>query len=162
MFSPALKTRLATALTGAALASALAVSGASANYGQQTPDAKYVPPPPSSIAVSAADEYQDLRSPDAVDAARAAGNPPEATIPQAGPYPVSKDYQDLRAPDTVDAAAGYQPTLAEPPLADEPSEPSGFDVVSAAVGAIAAGALSLVLIALLGMRRPPRDRPASA
>jgi hypothetical protein len=46
-------------------------------------------------------------------------------------------------------------------VAAAPSKPSGFDFVSAAIGAIAAGALSLVLIATLGMRRPPRDRPAS-
>jgi hypothetical protein len=118
MFSPALKTRLATALAGAALASALVVSGASAHYGQQIDNPDYVPPPPSSIAVSAAEGYQDLRSPDAVAAAHAA--------------------------------------------ADEPSSPGGFDWVSAAIGAVAAGALSLVLMATLGMRRPPRRRTASA
>ncbi len=145
MFSPALKTRLATALAGAALASALAVSGASAHYGQQTDNP--VPPPPSSIAVSAAEEYQDLRAPDTRD--QADGYAPGTA-------------QDLRMPDTVDAANGYQPELAQQPVADEPAEPSGFDFVSAAIGAIAAGALSLVLIATLGMRRPPRDRPASA
>jgi hypothetical protein len=147
MFSPAFKTRLATALAGAALASALVVSGASAHYGQQTDNPEYVPPPPSSIAVSAAEEYQDLRSPDTRDLAD-------------GYAPGSS--QDLRAPDTRDAAEGYQPELPQQPVADEPSEPSGFDWVSAAIGAIAAGALSLVLIATLGMRRPPRDRPASA
>ena len=32
-----------------------------------------VAPPPSSMAASAADEYQDLRSPDAVDAAEHRG-----------------------------------------------------------------------------------------
>jgi hypothetical protein len=145
MFSPALKTRLATALAGAALASALAVSGASAHYGQQTDNP--VPPPPSSIAASAAEEYQDLRNPDTRD--QADGYAPGTA-------------QDLRMPDTVDAANGYRPELAQQPVADEPAEPSGFDFVSAAIGAIAAGALSLVLIATLGMRRPPRDRPASA
>jgi hypothetical protein len=147
MLSPAFKTRLATALAGAALASALAVSGASAHYGYQPSDAEYVPPPPSSIAASAAEEYQDLRNPDTRD--KADGYAPGTA-------------QDLRMPDTVDAANGYQPELAQQPVADEPAEPSGFDFVSAAIGAIAAGALSLVLIATLGMRRPPRDRPASA
>jgi hypothetical protein len=147
MFSPALKTRLATALAGAALASALAVSGASAHYGQQPDSPAYVPPPPSSIAVSAAEEYQYLRSPDTRDQVDryAPGNP-----------------QDLRAPDTRDAAEGYQPELPQQPVADEPSEPSGFDFVSAAIGAIAAGAAALVLVATLGLRRPPRGRPASA
>ena len=65
-------------------------------------------------------------------------------------------------PDTVDAANGYYPTVAQQPVADEPSEPSGFDFVSAAIGAIAAGAVALLLMALLGLRRPPRGRPASA
>ncbi len=149
MFSPASKRSLTTALAGAALASALVVSGASADpHAIDAYNRAAAPPPPSSIAVSAAEEYQDLRSPDAVDAARAAGDPPEA-------------MQDLRAPDTRDAAEGYAPTL-EQPVAAEPSEPSGFDLTSAVIGAIAAGGLSLLLIATLGMRRPPRQRPASA
>ena len=57
---------------------------------------------------------------------------------------------------------GYAPTLEQQPVADEPSEPSGFDFVSAAIGAIAAGAVALLLMATLGLRRPPRRRPASA
>jgi hypothetical protein len=151
MFSPAFKTRLATALAGAALASALVVSGASASHGYQPaqPSAD-VPPPPSSIAVSAEEEYQDLRSPDTRDLAEgyAPGN-----------------AQDLRSPDTRDLAQGYQPELPAQPVADEPSEPSepsGFDFVSAAIGAIAAGGIALLLMVALGLRRPPRERPASA
>jgi hypothetical protein len=153
MFSVSYKRRLATAMAGAALASAMVVSGASAdqhaidahNRAVNPPEAA---PPPSSMAASAAEEYQDLRSPDAVDAARAAGDAPDATT------------QDLRAPDTRDAAEGYSPTLESQPVADEPSEPTGFDLMSAAIGAIAAGALSLVLMASLGMRRS--RRPVSA
>jgi hypothetical protein len=147
MFSPAFKTRLATALAGAALASAMAVSGAAASHGYQPAEPESVPPPPSSIAASAVEEYQDLRNPDTRDLADgyAPGN-----------------AQDLRSPDTRDAAEGYQPELPTQPVADEPSEPSGFDFVSAAIGAIAAGALALVLVATLGLRRPPRGRPASA
>ena len=144
MFSPAFKTRLATALAGAALASAMAVSGASASNGYQP---ESVPPPPSSIAVSAADEYQDLRSPDTRDLA-------EGYAPGTA--------QDLRSPDTRDLAEGYQPELPTQPVADEPSEPSGFDFVSAAIGAIAAGGVALLLMVALGLRRPPRGRPASA
>jgi hypothetical protein len=49
-----------------------------------------VAPPPSSIAASAADEYQDLRSPDTRDAAAASA---------------ANESQDLRSPDAVDAAA---------------------------------------------------------
>jgi hypothetical protein len=120
MYSAAYKKRLATAMAGAALASALAVSGASAHYGSQPVSSPEVAPPPSSIAASAAEEYQDLRSPDAV----------EAPEPQ--------------------------------PVADEPSEPAGFDLASAAIGAVVAGGLSLVLMATLGMRRAPRRRAAGA
>jgi hypothetical protein len=120
MYSAAYKKRLATAMAGAALASALAVSGASAHYGSQPVSSPEVAPPPSSIAASAAEEYQDLRSPDAV----------EAPAPQ--------------------------------PVADEPSEPAGFDLASAAIGAVVAGGLSLVLMATLGMRRAPRRRAAGA
>jgi hypothetical protein len=122
MFSAAYKKRLATAMAGAALASALAVSGASAHYGTQPVSSPRVARPPSSLAASAAEEYQALRSPNAVDALT-----PE---PQ--------------------------------PVADTPSEPAGFDLVSGAVGAVVAGGLSLVFMATLGMRRVPRRRPASA
>ena len=155
MFSAGYKKRLATGLAGAALASALAVSGASANYGSSpnAGDPPEVAPPPSSIAVSAAEEYQDLRSPDAVDAARAAGDPQEVT---------TQAYQDLRSPDTRDQAEGYSPALETQAVAGEPSEPGGFDVVSAAIGAVAAAGLSLVLMATLGMRRPAARRAASA
>jgi hypothetical protein len=65
MLSAAYKKRLATAIAGAALASALAVSGASAHYGASAAgDPPRVAPPPSSIAASAAEQYQGLRSPD--------------------------------------------------------------------------------------------------
>jgi hypothetical protein len=159
MFSVDYRRRLATALTGAALASAVAVSGAPAHYGAQG-DAPYVAPPPSSIAASA--DNQALRSADAVDAARAAGDAPdEATTPQTGSYPVAKGYQDLRRADTRDQAEGHDPK----PVADSPSavsEPYGFDLASAAMGAVAAAALSLVLVASLGPRRHGGRRPASA
>jgi hypothetical protein len=143
MFSAAYKKRLATALAGAALASALVVSGASADPHAIDAANRAANPP-------AGDEYQDLRSPDAVDAARAAGDEPDPTT------------QDLRAPDTRDAAEGYSPTFESQPVADEPSSPGGFDWVSAAIGAVAAAGLSLVLMATLGLRRPAARRAASA
>ena len=126
MFSAANRKSLATALAGAALASALVVSGASADQG-----------------------YQDLRSPDAVDAARAAGDPPRVDR-----------YQDLRSPDTRDQAENYQPTPEPQPAADEPSSPSGFDWVSAAIGAAAGTALLVILLAGVagtGKFRHPRS-----
>jgi hypothetical protein len=126
MLSAAFKKRLTNALAGAALASALAVSGASAAPAEQmiprtTGDTPEVAPPPSSIAESAAEEYEKLR-------AQAADNP--APEPQ--------------------------------PVADEPSGQGGFDFMSAAIGAVVAGAMSLVLMASLGMRRPTSRGAASA
>jgi hypothetical protein len=115
--------RLTTALAVAALASALAVSGAHAHYGSQSPGSQEVAPPPSSIAASAGQEYQDLRS--------------------AG----TGDVADSR------------PTAAQQPVVDEPS---GFDPVSALIGAVAAAALSLMLMATLSIRRPTGGRAASA
>ena len=117
------KTLMVSALAGAALA--CSVSTASARPADE------VPPPPSSIAVSAADEYQDLRSPDAADAARG------ATV-----------VQDLRAPDTRDAAAGYDPPVIQT-VADDGS-PSGFDVVSGALGAAAGIGLAILAVVLSG------------
>jgi hypothetical protein len=164
MFSVSYKRRLATAMAGAALASALVVSGASADpHAIDAAERAANPPAPSSIADPAGDEYQDLRSPDAVDAARAAGDAPDAaTTPQSVPYPVAEGYQDLRTPDTRDRAEGYAPTLDSHPVADEPSPPGGFDWVSAAIGAVAAAGLSLVLMATLGLRRPTARRATSA
>jgi hypothetical protein len=52
--------------------------------------------PPSSIAASAADEYQDLRSPDARDAAVAAQQSTQTGFTS----------RDLRSPDARDAARG--------------------------------------------------------
>jgi hypothetical protein len=69
---------------------------------QQVPD---VPPPPSSMAMSAADEYEVLRTP-----------------------------------------AGTTEVVDEPATA-------GFDLVSAAIGALAAAGLSLVAVAALSTRR---------
>jgi hypothetical protein len=115
--------RLTTALAAAALASALAVSGAHAHYGSQSVPPPEVAPPASSIAASAGEEYQALRS---------AGT------------------GDL---------ASVRPAPAQQPVADEPS---GFDPVSAVIGAVAAAALSLVLIATLSTRRPTGRRAASA
>ncbi len=56
MSSLRIKRTIATALTGAAVASALAAPAMSADSSQ------YVPPPPSSIAAGAAEEYDELRS----------------------------------------------------------------------------------------------------
>ena len=124
MFSASYKKRLTTALAAAALASALAVSGAHAHHGFQSSGPPEVAPPASSIAAPAAEEYQALRS-----------------------------------TETHNSAEGSQPAPAQQPVADEPS---GFDPESAVIGAVAAAALSLVLMATLGTRRPAGGRAASA
>ena len=123
MPSAAYKKRLATAIAAAALASSMAVSGAHAHYGSQSVPPQEVPPAPSSIAASAGEKYQALRS---------AGT------------------GDL---------ASVRPAPAQQPVADEPS---GFDPLSAVIGAVAAAALSLVLMATLSTRRPTGRRAASA
>jgi hypothetical protein len=138
-----LKQRLATALVGAACASALAAPGAFAHHGSQAAEPAYVPPPPSSIAASAGEAYSDLRSPETASAER-------------------DQYVDLRSPDARNQPAEYAATVVVPAAADAPSEATGFDGVSAAIGAIAAAAISLVLMATLGMRRPSRRGTASA
>jgi hypothetical protein len=73
--------------------------------------------------------------------------PPSSIAASAG-----EEYAKLRAPDT---------TVASQPVADEPSAPGGFDLVSAAIGAAATAGLSLLAIGLVSMRRPTR-RVASA
>ncbi len=157
MFSAAYKKLMATALAGAALASAMAVSGASADPHAIDTHNRAVG------EAQAADTYQDLRSPDAVDAARAAGGSPEVAPPPSSIAASAGDgYQALRSPDTRDYAEGYAPASQSQPVVDEPSEPAGFDLTSAAIGAVAAGALSLLLMATLGLRRPAGRRPASA
>ena len=145
MFSATYRKRLATAMAGAALASALVVSGASAD--QHAIDAAARD---AAGLASAPDDreftYNDLRSPDAHDAALQAArqDPPR---------------QDLRSPDARDPADGYQPPLEPQPAADEPSSPSGFDWASAAIGAAAGTGLLLILLAAVagsGRLRQPR------
>ena len=86
--------RLSHILTTAALLAACAVPASAATWedlhsGGAAANGD-VASPPSSIAASAADEYQDLRSPDAVDAAE-----------HRGQYALNRDYG---SPDAADAA----------------------------------------------------------
>jgi hypothetical protein len=86
--------------------------------------------------------------------------PPSEVAPPASSLAASagKEYQALRSAGAGDLASS-RPTPAQQPVVDEPS---GFDVVSAAIGAVAAATLSLVLMATIGMRRPAGRRAASA
>jgi hypothetical protein len=94
----------------------------------------------------------DLRMPDTRDAANGYAPRPE-------PAPARVD---LRSPDTRDVANGYAPSVVSVPV--ESSSSSGFDWLSAAIGAAAIGGLLLLLIAFrpthLGGRG--RSRPARA
>lgn len=148
MFSPAYRKSLATALAAAALASATTVSNAFADQHAIDAAAREAAGMQSTLG----EEYQDLRSPDAIDAARAAVDPPK----------VVTSSQDLRSPDTRDYASDYAPSLEPQPVVDEPSTPGGFDWVSALIGAAAAAALALALMAIFGVGRPVGRRPASA
>ena len=132
MFSPSTSKRLAAAVAAAALMGAVPAQGAPADAG-----------------------HQDLRSPDAVDAAREAGDPPRvAPAPSSIAASEVEQYQDLRTPDTRDAAVGYSPALEAQTAVDEPSLSSGFDWLSAAIGAAAgAGVLVIVLAATGGFTR---------
>ena len=76
---------------------------------EQVPD---VPPPPSSIAMTAKDQYEVLRAP--VGGTEVAGGTA---------------------------------------VADEPSSPSGFDWVSAAIGAVAAAGIALATFTAMSTRR---------
>ena len=76
-------------LTTAALLAVCATPASAATYEELQSDGAAggdVAPPPSSIVASAADEYQDLRSPDTVDAAEHRGytRPTRAVCPEPG------------------------------------------------------------------------------
>jgi hypothetical protein len=192
--------RLAVALAGAALATVALAPGATAIPYEdlRSPDAVEVPrvagdpPPPSSIAASAGDEYQELRSSSAVDAARA-GDPPRV-VPRGAPIaalardksqdlrsPDSRDValaqerylssygasvapstQDLRSPVTRDAATGHGPTSASRPVVDTAPASDGFDWTSAAIGAAAGSGLLLILIAAFARTGRPGRRSIPA
>jgi hypothetical protein len=128
MSSLAMKRAVATALAGAALASAIGATGASARPVEQfipssagaTAESPSLPPPPSSIAASAGKAYEGLRSPG---------------------QPVA------------------QPTGEPQPVVDEPTSPSGFDLLSAAIGVAAGAGFVIVLLAAGGLaRRRPLTR----
>ena len=81
-------------LTTAALLAVCATPASAATYEELQSDGAAggdVAPPPSSIVASAADEYQDLRSPDTVDAAEHRG------LHEAdGQHALNRDYQPGR------------------------------------------------------------------
>jgi hypothetical protein len=128
--------------------------------------AESVPPPPSSIAQSAGEAYDDLRSPDARDAALEATR---AEVAQDLRSPDARDAavqaaetpqvaQDLRSPDARDAGR-ISPTVQTPVVEVREVPANGFDWGDAGIGA--AGILAMLSIAagftlLLGSRRRRR------
>jgi hypothetical protein len=138
MFSTANRKSLATALAGAAIASAMAISGASAM-------------PESGVSGGYGERgYQDLRSPDAVDSARAAAEAPSTRPTEAQVYPGLADGA---------READIAPAAPQRVVVDEPAPSGGFDGVSAAIGAAAGAGLLILLVAGGGlMRRHPATR----
>jgi hypothetical protein len=92
----------------------------------------------AALATPTAFAQQDLRSPDARDAARAALGP----------------VQDLRSPDTRDVSVHYAPASAPAPVATDGSHGSTIALVLALT--VIAGA------AVVAVRRVPRRRLATA
>ena len=131
------------------VAFAALVPSAYAVYGPATPaeSADQPVPPPSSIAQSSGQAYQDLRSPDARDAktvpqvAQDLRSPDARDAAQAAKVEVA---QDLRSPDARDAGLPEQaPPNTVVAIREVPS--SGFDWGDAGIGA--AGILALLSIA---------------
>ena len=109
------QTITATAL--ALLCVAAPTAGASIGFTAET-----VPPPPSSIAQSAEQAYQGLRSPETDKA----------------PFTLNRDYG---SPDAVDAARDLPPSEIPTPVVDVDAPAGGFDWGDAGIGA--AGMLAL-------------------
>jgi hypothetical protein len=164
-------------LTTAALLAVCATPASAATYEQlragESRASGDVPPPPSSMAASAADEYKDLRSPDAVDAAghrglyaadrdqyalnRDYGSPDAAdaardlpsapAVTHAGPGPYNDSERRLvESPEVQDMVRRISREIRETPTVVVAGEPSGaFDWGDAGIGA--AGMLALFSIA---------------
>jgi len=141
-------------LTTAALLAACVVPAAA--------DARYIPLPASSTP-PAADSYQDLRSPDARDAAGTTATQvtqdlrsPDAR--DAGRPEPTQVAQDLRSPDARDAGRESPPV--QTPVVQIREVPSGgFDWGDAGIGAAVILALSSIaagLALMLGGRRRRR------
>jgi hypothetical protein len=132
-----------TILTTAALLAVCAAPASAAPYEELRSDGAAasgdVMPPPSSIAASAADEYQDLRSPDAKDASEGRGLYADAA---SGPYVLERGYG---SPDAVDAARDLPPVQIPAPVVATGEPSGGFDWGDAGIGA--AGMLALFSIA---------------
>jgi hypothetical protein len=125
MFSTLSSKRVAGTLVAAALAAATMAPGA---FAQDTPGADA-----HQAAEAAAQQqrgYDDLRSPDARDSSRSAA-----------------PGQDMRSADARDVPG---PGFESEPTVEVPAAPSGFDWISAAIGAAAGTGMLVVLMVFLG------------
>lgn len=163
--------RRAVALALSAGVLAVAAPTAAAKTSDHQP-----PPPPSSIAASAADEYQDLRSPDARDAAPAAQQQAQSAgdlrSPDARDAALAAQqqaessiaYRDLRSPDARDAAtaptSGSQPTSAPAPVETRTVvavEERGSQTLAIVLSGVAL-AIALLAAGFTALSRRPRPR----
>jgi hypothetical protein len=110
----------------------------------------------SAIAPTAAADHQDLRSPDARDAATGLDRSTEE-LPYPGLAWWNPPRQDLRMPDTKDVAAGRTAPVVE---FVRVSDASGFDWADAGLGA--AAAFGIALIGAGGVLTVQRRRPVTS
>lgn len=133
-------TRWGRSMTVALIAGSLAAPAAAAGQDLRSPDAK------DAARSAEARGPQDLRSPDAQDAARSAE---------------ARDYQDLRSPDAVDAATvGERPDSSVGTSSSIATEPGGFDWSTAGITIAALAGLLILALAGLGVVRPDGRRVA--
>ena len=103
--------------------------------------------------------YQDLRSPDAQDAARTSA---AVSVTSSDPDVLGRDYG---SPDAVDAARDLEPVQASTVVTRTAEPASGFDWGDAAIGAAAMFALFSIAagaaLLLSGRRRGPGVRVAT-
>jgi hypothetical protein len=111
-----------------ALATALAAAAAASAIGASTASARPVEFAPG----SAADSVGSANVP-----------PPPSSIAT----PAGQAYEELRSPEAARPSADSQP------VNDEPSPASGFDLASAAIGAVTGAGFVLVLMAAGGLAR---------
>jgi len=114
----------------------------------------------AALAVTAAILTPAANARPIVDVPTAAACDPSALPPPPSSIAASaaKEYAALRACGRQDDST----IVASAPIAREPSPPTGFDWVSATIGAIAAAGLSLVVAAVLGVRRRTGPQAATA
>jgi hypothetical protein len=140
-------TRRSHILTAAALLAVCATPASAATYEDlhssastgSTASSGEVAPPPSSMAAGAAEEYAQLRGPDAAQGVQSAGIPAQS---QPGPYTDSQRNL-VESPEVQQMQDRIRSEIR--PVVEVPSSSGGFDWGDAGIGA--AGMLALFSIA---------------